>query len=125
MKTTDRFTAPIITALVLEHLSAARGPTGQFGAWHHHGSAAILEGAPHVTCGFGELTLKDAHIAAWSDVTGREAALAERCAAGDDAAYVEIVADHQRMVVQLGVNLLGDRDEALDLAQDVFLRVFR
>jgi len=29
------------------------------------------------------------------------------------------------MVVQLAVNLLGDRDEALDLSQDVFLRVFR
>src|SRR5207249_8057845 len=32
---------------------------------------------------------------------------------------------HQRMVVQLAMNLLGDRDEALDLSQDVFLRVFR
>src|SRR5512140_1682015 len=29
------------------------------------------------------------------------------------------------MVVQLAVNLLGARDEALDLSQEVFLRVFR
>ena len=29
------------------------------------------------------------------------------------------------MVVQLAMNLLGDRDEALDLSQEVFLRVFR
>jgi RNA polymerase sigma-70 factor (ECF subfamily) len=29
------------------------------------------------------------------------------------------------MVVQLAMNLLGDRDEALDLSQDVFIRVFR
>jgi len=29
------------------------------------------------------------------------------------------------MVVQLAVNLLGDREEALDLSQEVFLRVFR
>jgi RNA polymerase sigma-70 factor (ECF subfamily) len=29
------------------------------------------------------------------------------------------------MVIQLAVNLLGDRDEALDLSQEVFLRVFR
>lgn len=29
------------------------------------------------------------------------------------------------MVVQLALNLLGDRDEALDLSQEVFLRVFR
>jgi RNA polymerase sigma-70 factor (ECF subfamily) len=78
-----------------------------------------------VTFGFGELTVKDARIAAWSDVGGREAALVQRCARGDETAYAEIVADHQRMVVQLGMNLLGDRDEALDLSQDVFLRVFR
>ena len=29
------------------------------------------------------------------------------------------------MVIQLAVNLLGDREEALDLSQEVFLRVFR
>jgi RNA polymerase sigma-70 factor (ECF subfamily) len=29
------------------------------------------------------------------------------------------------MVFQLALNLLGDRDEALDLSQEVFLRVFR
>jgi RNA polymerase sigma-70 factor, ECF subfamily len=29
------------------------------------------------------------------------------------------------MVFQLAFNLLGDRDEALDLSQEVFLRVFR
>jgi RNA polymerase sigma-70 factor (ECF subfamily) len=29
------------------------------------------------------------------------------------------------MVVQLAVNLLDDRDEALDVSQEVFLRVFR
>ena len=37
----------------------------------------------------------------------------------------ELVAEHQRMVVQLAMNLLSDRDEALDLSQEVFLRVFR
>ena len=49
----------------------------------------------------------------------------QRCAANDDAAYAELVAEHQRMVVQLALNLLGDQDEALDLSQEVFLRVFR
>lgn len=61
----------------------------------------------------------------WSDVAGRESALVERCAAGDEDASAELVAEHQRMVVALAANLLGDRDEALDLAQEVFLRVFR
>ena len=49
----------------------------------------------------------------------------QRCAVGDEPACAELVAEHQRMVVQLAMNLLGDRDEALDLSQEVFLRVFR
>jgi RNA polymerase sigma-70 factor (ECF subfamily) len=69
--------------------------------------------------------LKQARVVGWSAVGGREAVLVQRCTAGDDDAYAELVAEHQRMVVQLAMNLLGDRDEALDLSQDVFLRVFR
>ena len=48
-----------------------------------------------------------------------------RCAVGDQAACAELVATHQRMVFTLALNLLGDRDEAMDLSQEVFLRVFR
>lgn len=73
----------------------------------------------------GELFVKHARVAIWSDVGGREASLVQRCAGGDEAASAELVAEHQRMVLQLAVNLLGDRDEALDLSQEVFLRVFR
>ena len=69
--------------------------------------------------------MKQARVAGWSDVGGREAALIQRCAAGEQLACTELVAEHQRMVVQLAMNLLSDRDEALDLSQDVFLRVFR
>ncbi len=73
----------------------------------------------------GELFVKHARAVGWSDVEGRESALIERCAAADEVACAELVAEHQRMVVQLAINLLGDRDEALDLSQEVFLRVFR
>jgi RNA polymerase sigma-70 factor (ECF subfamily) len=69
--------------------------------------------------------VKQARVVGWSDVAGREASLVQRCALGDEAACSELVSEHQRMVVQLAVNLLGDRDEALDLSQEVFLRVFR
>ena len=69
--------------------------------------------------------MKQARVVGWSEVGGREATLVQRCAEGDEAACAELVAEHQRMVIQLAVNLLGDRDEALDLAQEVFLRVFR
>jgi len=72
----------------------------------------------------GELSLKQARVATWADIGGREASLVQRCASGDERACAELVGEHQRMVVQLAMNLLGDRDEALDLSQDVFLRVF-
>jgi len=69
--------------------------------------------------------VKQARAADWSEIGVREAELIQRCAAGDDTAFAELVAEHQRMVVQLAMNLLGDRDEAMDLSQDVFIRVFR
>jgi RNA polymerase sigma-70 factor (ECF subfamily) len=71
------------------------------------------------------VSVKQAGIGSWSGVASREAALVLRCAEGDELACAELVGEHQRMVVQLAVNLLGDRDEALDLSQEVFLRVFR
>jgi RNA polymerase sigma-70 factor, ECF subfamily len=72
-----------------------------------------------------DFAVKQARVAGWSHIGGHEAALVQRCAAGDEAACTELVGEHQRMVVQLAMNLLGDRDEALDLSQEVFLRVFR
>jgi RNA polymerase sigma-70 factor (ECF subfamily) len=72
-----------------------------------------------------DLSVKQARVVSWPDVGSREAALIQRCAEGDETACAEVVAEHQRMVIQLAMNLLGDRDEALDLSQEVFLRVFR
>ncbi len=69
--------------------------------------------------------VKQAQAAGWAEIAGHEAAVVERCAHGDEAAFATLVAEHQRMVFQLALNLLGDRDEALDLSQEVFLRVFR
>jgi RNA polymerase sigma-70 factor (ECF subfamily) len=71
------------------------------------------------------ISVKQARAVDWSEIGVREAALIQRCASGDETAFAELVAEHQRMVVQLAMNLLGDRDEALDLSQDVFIRVFR
>jgi RNA polymerase sigma-70 factor, ECF subfamily len=69
--------------------------------------------------------VKNAGAISWSGVDSREAALIARCAVGDDAACAELVATHQRMVFNLALHLMRDRDEALDLSQEVFLRVFR
>ena len=71
------------------------------------------------------LSVKPASAIGWSEVSGGEAALVERCAAGDEAAYARLVEDHQRMVYHLALHLLGDHNEALDLSQDVFLNVVR
>ncbi len=72
-----------------------------------------------------DLVLKPARVDAWRDLAGREAALISRCAEGDEAACAELVSEHERMVFQLALNLLGDREEALEVSQEVFLRVFR
>lgn len=69
--------------------------------------------------------VKDARALGWTDVGTDEADLVQRCAAGDDVACAELMSAHQRMVFTLACHLLGNREEALDLSQEVFLRVFR
>ena len=69
--------------------------------------------------------MKDAGTLGWGEVASGEAALIERCAAGDQSACAELVSGHERMVFQLALHLLGDRDEALDLSKEVFFSVFR
>src|SRR6187551_2899465 len=71
------------------------------------------------------LSVKPFRAITWTDVDGREAGLIQRCAVRDEDACAELVREHQRMVYQLSLNLLGDHNEALDLSQEVFLRVFR
>ncbi len=73
----------------------------------------------------GELSVKPARAIGWSEVGSDEALLVQRCVTGDGDACAELVAQHQHMVYQLALHLLGERDEALDLSQEVFLRVFR
>ncbi len=51
--------------------------------------------------------------------------LLEQCRAGDPHAFARLVALHEGMVFNLAVRLLGDPEEAKDVAQDVFLQVYR
>jgi len=69
--------------------------------------------------------VKPADAIGWSAVSGGEAALVERCVAGDQRASEELVLAHHNLVLSLATHLLADREEALDLSQEVFLRVFR
>lgn len=54
-----------------------------------------------------------------------ERALCERVAAGDERAFVELVERYQHRVFAFCARMLGDRAEAEDIAQDVFLTVYK
>ena len=69
--------------------------------------------------------VKPVRAITWSEPGTADWALVQQCATGDEFACARLVTDHQRMVFQLALHLLGDRQEALDLSQEVFLRVFR
>ena len=52
-------------------------------------------------------------------------ALIERCLAGDQAAWDQIVRQHWRKVFNLAYKFVGRHDEAEDLTQDIFLKIFK
>lgn len=51
--------------------------------------------------------------------------LVARALQGEEAAYRALVERHKRGLFSLIVRLVGDREEAEDLAQEVFVRAFR
>lgn len=51
--------------------------------------------------------------------------LIARCLAGDQAAWQQIVQQHWRKVFNLAYKFVGRHDEAEDLTQDIFLKIFR
>jgi RNA polymerase sigma-70 factor (ECF subfamily) len=55
----------------------------------------------------------------------RERELVARCREGDPTAFAGLVALHEAMVFNLAGRLLGDVEEARDVAQEVFLQVYR
>ena len=51
--------------------------------------------------------------------------LVERCLTGDQTAWEQIVRQHWRKVFNLAYKFVGRHDEAEDLTQDIFLKIFR
>src|SRR5512134_2673000 len=51
--------------------------------------------------------------------------LIEQCLSGDQAAWEAIVRQHWRKVFNVAYKFVGKHDEAEDLAQDIFLKIFR
>jgi len=56
---------------------------------------------------------------------GQESALVDSCRSGDPVAFARLVRLHEGMVFNLSARLLGDAEEARDVAQEVFLQVYR
>jgi RNA polymerase sigma-70 factor (ECF subfamily) len=54
-----------------------------------------------------------------------ERALIERCRGGDDVAFGELVERYKHLVYGMVWRLTSDRSQADDLAQEVFLKVYR
>ena len=52
-------------------------------------------------------------------------ALIERCLAGDQLAWETIVRQHWRKVFNVAYKFVGKHDEAEDLTQDIFLKIFK
>ena len=52
-------------------------------------------------------------------------ALIQRCLRGDQVAWELIVAQHRRKVFNVAYKFVGKHDEAEDLTQDIFLKVFK
>jgi RNA polymerase sigma-70 factor (ECF subfamily) len=51
--------------------------------------------------------------------------LIERCLRGDQGAWDEIVRQHWRKVFNVAYKFVGKHDEAEDLTQDIFLKIFK
>jgi RNA polymerase sigma-70 factor, ECF subfamily len=58
-------------------------------------------------------------------VDNDDAALIERCRAGDVAAFEPLVEKYRQRVWRLAYNLLRDREEAWDVAQEAFIRAYQ
>src|SRR3954467_9993457 len=52
-------------------------------------------------------------------------ALIQRCLRGDQAAWERIVRQHWRRVFNVAYKFVGKHDEAEDLTQDIFLKIFK
>jgi RNA polymerase sigma-70 factor (ECF subfamily) len=51
--------------------------------------------------------------------------LVARCQAGDDAAFDALVRQHQQRAVNVAYQLLRNREDAMEVAQDVFVKIYQ
>jgi RNA polymerase sigma-70 factor (ECF subfamily) len=93
----------------------------------------LMSGRGEIGVASGEVTLAAspgllAHTAATTaagTASAPETGLVAECRQGDPDAFARLVALHEHMVFNLALRLTGDPEDARDIAQDVFLQVFR
>ncbi len=51
--------------------------------------------------------------------------LVEKCAAGDERAFDELVHRYQNKIINIAYGMLADREDAYDVAQEVFIKLYR
>lgn len=54
-----------------------------------------------------------------------EKELIQACQRGEETAYMELVRRHQNRVYWIAYNLVRNREDALDISQEAFVRVYR
>lgn len=88
---------------------------------------AMTEPQPHAPAARSALDVPEtsAESRTAAHVRAEERALCERVAAGDQAAFAKLVERYQHRVFGFCARMIGDRAEAEDIAQDVFLTVYR
>jgi len=89
-------------------------------------------GATIRTLGFVQVTAPDRRVPPFASKTTERldeqhqtVALVRRCIAGDSVAWEEIVRLHNRRVYNLCYRFTGSPENAQDLAQEVFIKVYR
>jgi RNA polymerase sigma-70 factor (ECF subfamily) len=80
-----------------------------------------MERGRGIAMGASEMPLEAGALAG----AGPDVALVASCRAGDTTAFARLVERHEGMVFNLSARLLGDPEEARDVAQEVFLQVYR
>ncbi len=81
-----------------------------------------MERGGRIAVGVGEMPLE---AQAALTAASQERALVDSCRSGDPVAFARLVPLHEGMVFGLSARLLGDAEEARDVAQEVFLQVYR
>lgn len=58
-------------------------------------------------------------------MTGQERQLIEQAAAGDGAAFEQLVSQYEKLVYSVTFRMTGNREDALDLSQETFIKVWK